>query len=56
MRARPFPRSWLLSAIGCGLVLSAQLWQPPFQRELMIIGMVSFLLAMTTFLRKIVSR
>jgi hypothetical protein len=37
-------------------MLSAVLWQPPFQHELMLIGMVCLILAMTTFLRRIVSR
>jgi hypothetical protein len=51
-----FPASWLLSAVGCGLLLSAVLWQPPFQRELTIIAVVILLLAVANFLKRLASR
>jgi hypothetical protein len=53
---RSFTRSWLLSAVGCGLLLSALLWQPPFQRELTTCAVVALLLALGSFLKRLASR
>jgi hypothetical protein len=51
-----FPAGWLLSAVGCGLLLSALLWQPPFHRELALIALVLLIVALTRFLRRLAGR
>ena len=56
MSIQRFPASWLLSAVGCGLLLSAVLWQPPFQRELTVTGFVLLLLALGSFLKRLERR
>jgi len=56
MTPRPFPAVWLLSAVGCGLLLSAQLWQPPFQRELTMLAVVVLIVALVNFLKRLVGR
>jgi hypothetical protein len=46
----------LTSAIGCACLLAAQLWQPPFARELNICGVIALTLAMVLYLRQAVQR
>jgi hypothetical protein len=45
-------RGWVFSAVGCGLLLSAVIWEPPFQRELIVFGVVALMLALTGLLRR----
>jgi hypothetical protein len=45
-------RGWLFSAVGCGLLLSAMIWEPPFQRELIVFGVVALMLAVSSLLRR----
>jgi len=46
----------LASAVGCGCVLSALLWQPPFARELVIIGVIALTVAAVNYLRHLLDR
>jgi len=51
-----FPASWLLSAVGCALLLSAIWWQPPFHRELTIVAVVVLTLALCKSLTRLAGR
>lgn len=56
MTPRPFRGVWLLSAVGCGLLLSALLWQPPFQRQLTMCAVGVLVVAVVSLLKRLVGR
>jgi hypothetical protein len=47
---------WLLSAAACGAFASALLWQPPFNRELIVCGLVALIVAAGRYLRDLFER
>lgn len=59
MSSRPifriFSRTFLLLALGCALLLFALFEQPAYHRELTIVGVVVLLMALGSYLRRIVS-
>jgi hypothetical protein len=54
------PEHWspvvLASAVGCGCVLSALLWQPPFARPLIACGVIALTVAAVSYLRQLLGR
>jgi hypothetical protein len=46
--------TWLLTIAGLLCVLAAQIWQGPFDRQLIICALVAFTVAGTRYLRELV--
>jgi len=43
---------WFFMAAGCTCLASALLWQPPFDRELVVCGLVALIVAVGSYLRE----
>ena len=56
MWQHPPMNKWLLGAVGGVCLVSAELWQPPFFRELVVCGLVVLMIAAGRYLLELGGR
>ena len=56
MWQHPPMNKWLLGAVGGVCLASAELWQPPFFRELVVCGLVVLMIAAGRYLLELGGR